>query len=59
MTKKPNEIRFPEKKPEAVPAEEPVPGVWPRKDPEIKPEREPLTIPPPAPGETPKTNLKF
>ena len=50
---KPNEIPQPGKNPETIPAEEPEPGVWPRREPEIQPEREPLTVPPTAPPDVP------
>jgi hypothetical protein len=52
--KKPNEIPVPGREPETIPAEEPGPGVWPKKEPEIQPEREPLTIPPTSPPEVPR-----
>ncbi len=51
--KKPNEIPVPGKTPETIPAEEPEPGVWPKKESEIQIGREPLTVPPTAPPELP------
>jgi hypothetical protein len=52
--KRPTEVPVPGKNPEIIPAEEPEPNTWPKKNPEIQPEKEPLTVPPTAPPEVPK-----
>lgn len=53
-SQKPGEIPQPGKTPETVPTPEPEPGVWPKKEQEIRREKEPLTVPPAAPPEVPE-----
>ena len=56
--KKPDEIEVPKKYPDIMPAQEPEPNVWPKREPEIKPESEPLTIPPTALPEITRPEFK-